>query len=233
MVDVGTLGGVYASASDLNNSGQVVGFSTTAGDETNHAFLWHHGEIQDLGTMGGTQSAANAINEDGEIVGEAYPIGDHIHAFLWKRGVMTDLGILAGCEDSNAYWINAKRQAVGSAFGCADSDHAVLWEGGPPAIDLNSFVPPGSDLFLVESVSINDRGEIVALGVLPSGDTRAVLLIPDGHDVDATPGAGVATVAEGSGPPTRGVLSPAELARLSSRLGNRHRFGRPSPKKAN
>ena len=76
LVDVGTLGGVYSLANGLNSRGQVVGFSTIAGDETNHAFLWDQGVMQDLGTLGGTQSAATAINDKSEIVGEAYPVAE-------------------------------------------------------------------------------------------------------------------------------------------------------------
>src|SRR5579859_5616186 len=45
-------------------------------------------------------------------------------------------------------------------------------------VDLNSFVPTGSNLTLTEATLINDRGEIAAQGVFPNGDTHAILLIP-------------------------------------------------------
>jgi hypothetical protein len=61
---------------------------------------------------------------------------------------------------------------------CTDPvEHAVLWEKGE-ILDLNNFVPPGSDLILAEAVFINDRGEIVSFGVLANGDVHAFLLIP-------------------------------------------------------
>ena len=229
MIDVGSLGGVYSSATSLNNRGQVVGFSTITGDLTNHAFLWDRGSIQDLGTMGGTQSAANSLNDESEIVGEAFPVDGHVHAFLWKNGVMTDLGTVAGCDDSNAFWINSRGQVAGASFGCEGSaDHAVVWDGGPPAIDLNSFVPPGSDLVLVEAVSISDRGEIAALGVLPNGDTRAVLLIPSGWNGDVAEGLTVASQNDRVAPSiqrsanvTHASLTPGALAALRGRFANR------------
>ena len=52
MVDLGTLGGNFSYAEDVNDSGHVVGASTTASGEY-HAFLWTPaGGMVDLGTMG-------------------------------------------------------------------------------------------------------------------------------------------------------------------------------------
>jgi hypothetical protein len=45
-------------------------------------------------------------------------------------------------------------------------------------VDLNTLVTPGSGLTLTKANFISDHGEIAANGVLASGDTRAVLLIP-------------------------------------------------------
>jgi hypothetical protein len=45
-------------------------------------------------------------------------------------------------------------------------------------IDLNDFVPPGSDLRVTDGETINDRGEIAGSGLLPNGDFHAVVLIP-------------------------------------------------------
>jgi probable HAF family extracellular repeat protein len=55
MVDLGGFGGTCTAANDLNNQGQVVGFSTVAGDAYQRAFMWEHGSIHDLGgSLGGT-----------------------------------------------------------------------------------------------------------------------------------------------------------------------------------
>ena len=51
-IDLGTLGGVFSSASAINANGQVVGGSQTA-DGTYHAFSWTAaGGMVDLGTLG-------------------------------------------------------------------------------------------------------------------------------------------------------------------------------------
>ena len=97
MIDLGTLGGTSGCAINLNNRGQVVGYSNMAGDLTHHPFLWERGKIRDLGTLGGSFGFANWISEAGEIVGLASVPGDQaFFAFLWKEGVLTNLGAVDG-----------------------------------------------------------------------------------------------------------------------------------------
>jgi hypothetical protein len=51
-------------------------------------------------------------------------------------------------------------------------------------MDLNDLVPAGSGMVLTAGEGINDRGEIVASGVLPNGDHHAVLLLPCDDECD-------------------------------------------------
>jgi probable HAF family extracellular repeat protein len=179
MLDLGTLGGALALTGTLNNRGQVVELSFLAGDSVFHPFLWHRGGLSDLGTLGGDKGSANSLNHGGEVVGEAdLPGSQTHHAFLWRHGVITDLGTQDGDPCSIAFSINSRGQIVGGSTDCSSSLHAFLWEQGGPMIDLNTFVPASSDLTLTEATLINDRGEIAVQGVLPNGDTHAVLLVP-------------------------------------------------------
>ena len=65
MTDLGSLGGkTNVVAADINNRGQVIGYSNLANDLTHHAFLWHAGVMLDLGTLAGDSSSdASDINE--------------------------------------------------------------------------------------------------------------------------------------------------------------------------
>ena len=53
--------GIVGRAFGINDSGQVVGYSTNA-DGHERAFLYSNGTMIDLGTLGGLSSQARAIN---------------------------------------------------------------------------------------------------------------------------------------------------------------------------
>ena len=193
MQDLGSLGGTYAQVTHINNRGQVTGFMTLPGDESNHPFLWERGTLKDLGTFGGSNGAATWLSDSGDVVGNADFPGDQFHdAFLWRDGVMTDLGNLG--VTSVAASINSKRQIVGvSRISRVPSQvSAFLWENGGPMVDLNTLVPANSALHMVFAEYINDRGEIAGTGVPPGISIQdfledeslghAFLLIPVGQD---------------------------------------------------
>ena len=91
---------------------------------------------------------------------------------------MTDLGTLGSDPSSEAQSINAQGQVVGVSFDGPNDLHGFLWEKSGPIVDLNTLVPPGSSVIIINAFQINDRGEIAAKAVLSTGEGRAVLLIP-------------------------------------------------------
>ena len=97
LIDLGTLGGSSSRATAINDKGQVIGESATAGDLATHAFLYSNGIMNDLGTLGGTYSRATAINKKGQVVGASDTAENMVrqHPFLYSDGTMTDLTQLA------------------------------------------------------------------------------------------------------------------------------------------
>jgi probable HAF family extracellular repeat protein len=83
MQSLGSLGGFTSIAVDINELGQVVGWSHTPTNEQ-RAFLWTaSGGMQDLGTLGGL-SVALSINNAGQIVGYSELPSGALHATLWE-----------------------------------------------------------------------------------------------------------------------------------------------------
>ncbi len=73
-VSLGTLGGENSEAFGINNSQQIVGFSTLLDNSIRHAFLWEGGELIDLNSLidpsiGWELTSAFEINNNGDIIG--------------------------------------------------------------------------------------------------------------------------------------------------------------------
>jgi probable HAF family extracellular repeat protein len=235
MVDIGTLGGVKATASALSNKGQVAGTSDLAGDQTEHPFLWERGSLRDLGTFGGTFGRANWIDDAGGVVGVASLENDQLfRAFRWINGRMTNLGSLNGDQCSEAFASNSKGQVVGNSLSdCNHETHAFLWENDGPMVDLNSFVPPGSGILLREGVFINEQGEIAVSGRIGNGDDHAFVLVPV-DDRSENPVDAAQAGPELDQPSPAAIHAPATpeaLAKFAARSAHRnHSFEAKPPK---
>jgi len=83
---LGTLGGGYSNANDINDSGQVAGESETATGDV-HAFITAEGGMgmRDIGTLGGRSSAALGINDSGQVVGWSDTSTGPTCIHYWRR----------------------------------------------------------------------------------------------------------------------------------------------------
>jgi probable HAF family extracellular repeat protein len=181
-MDLGTLGGTFSYGSDVNDSGQVAGFSFRRGDRINfgRAFLSepNGGPIHDLGTFGGTGSQANGVNEAGQVVGFADLRGGRgSHAFLSgpNGGALLDLGALGGAF-SEGFDVNDSGVVVGfSGLPGNNEDHAFIYSAGTGIQDLNDLIDPDLGLELEVAVDVNNRGQILAGGVLDNREATFLL----------------------------------------------------------
>ena len=87
VMNLGSLGGVYASGNSVNDKGQVVGWSRTQNNSSTHAFVYSNGAMQDLNNLispssNWTLGTATAINNAGQIVGNGTSPSGFQHAFL-------------------------------------------------------------------------------------------------------------------------------------------------------
>jgi probable HAF family extracellular repeat protein len=172
VTDLGTLGGTYSYGLSINNSGQVAGYSTTAGNAVDHAFLYSGGTMTDLHTLGGTISIAFGINNNGQVVGYSDTVGNvAAHAFLYSGGTMTDLGTLDSGTFSEAIGINNSGQIVGdSATDGNMADHAFLYSGQT----MNDLDTLGGDFS--QANGINNSGQVVGYSdISENGSDHAFL----------------------------------------------------------
>ncbi len=129
LTELGTLGGSYSAAFEINDITQIVGRADVPGD-LDHAFLWADGVMTDLGTLGGSESFAFGVNNLGQVVGWAMTAEEEQHAFSWQDGAMSDLNDLIVSDTSlvliSARNINALGDIVGTATTPEGDNHAFF-----------------------------------------------------------------------------------------------------------
>jgi len=166
--DLGTLGGSYASALDINTSGQIVGSSSDVDDSPSYAFLWENDQMTKICKY---ESQANAINDSGHVAGWYYD-GSTYQAFLWKDGVSSIHDTIFGW--SKAEDINKLGQVVGTS-----GSGAFIWDSLNGMQKLGDMVPNLEGWIVLYSASgINDKGQIVGQGLTSDGEYHAFLLTP-------------------------------------------------------
>jgi len=171
---------IYVFVYGINNLGDFnfVGSSRCSFDFP-HAFRWTE-EAGAVRLDPAPQSCALAINDLGYAVGISAP--DHFNAFLAYLWPPEGEGLRLGClasryRESRAYDINNLGQVVGWSWTESWEHHAFLWTEKKGMIDLNDLLPVGSGWELTVAHDINNRGQILAVGIL-NGEEYAVLLDP-------------------------------------------------------
>ena len=179
ITDLGTLGGIYSSALDINNRGTVVGYEITA-DFSFRAYSYSDGVIRHLNQSSDDNfSQATAINDNGVIVGVASvqvsPNERNSHAVTFSNGTVTDLGALSN-PFSNAFGINNSGTIVGSTSNFAGVSRAFSYKNGVMT-DLGTF---GG----IQATGINDSGTIIGSYAPTSGAAVRAFSLKNGVVTD-------------------------------------------------
>jgi probable HAF family extracellular repeat protein len=200
--DLGTLGGTNSSSNwgEINDFGQIVGFSETAVPDPNgedicgfgthltcRPFLSQFLRMSALPTVGGNNGQASAINNRGQIVGfaengaldstcPANTTNNRVALpVMWEKGTAKPLPLVSLDTDGDAFWINDLGQAVGYSGNCTTALHGVSWKNDivSTLLDLgNGAIAQG----------INNRGQIVGQVGSADGSTFLAAVWQNGAD---------------------------------------------------
>lgn len=174
------LGGPFAGAESINDSGEVAGWSRTAGDTGTHAVRWNGTTAIDLGALGGDDSRGLEINASGTIVGYAnVGPGGYFRPVLWNGTIPTVLGTLGG-DSASAYGINSAGDVIGnSGITPGGINEAGFIYTGGTMYNLLSLIEPGTGITNLQVGTggncINDSGQIAAFA--RTNSSRYVVLL--------------------------------------------------------
>lgn len=96
LTNLGTFGAEQANLRDINDAGQIIGWTTngTGATATSSPFLLQDGQKINLGSFGGATGQTAGINQFGQVVGYSRDGLSQDRAFVWNNGAIKDLNSL-------------------------------------------------------------------------------------------------------------------------------------------
>ena len=203
LVEIGTLGGRYSFATDINNDGAIVGKSETTRGLV-RAFIWNpKAGMKNLGIPKVESenppnplparikfpkvkeeeiaTEAIAINNQGHVVGNISIKGVFRFAFLWTPETGMTLFDTLGGKTTKVRDMNDHDQVVGESTLQTGQQHAFLWtdqneNGQPEGNEMRDLMTLGG--IKSSATAINNRGHVVGVSTNPNNSSRAFLWLP-------------------------------------------------------
>lgn len=176
LTDLGTLGGQISFGGGVNDSGQVVGFSST-GSQT-PVFYWNGSTMKSLGTLGGTSAKFyEYINNNGQISGNSDIAGTD-EAFYAANSSSSLVAITLGAagSSSTAKAMNANGQVVGTSATSTNSyQQAFIYSGGSPVNMGTQWSQAETYVGNSDALAVNDAGVAVGQADVSSTNSHAVM----------------------------------------------------------
>ena len=169
---LGTLGGTYSVAAEVNDARQVAGWSGLPQNFSAGAFLWQNGSMSLLPGLSpeSVETRAFGLNSGGTVVGtsdEWTENNDTSRAVVWIGGTPTNLGSTLGAYASTASDVNAGGIVAGYYYPWNDAGsftNAVVWDG----TDVTELGSLGG--IFTWAIDINDAGQVIGLSTIASGE---------------------------------------------------------------
>jgi probable HAF family extracellular repeat protein len=195
--DLGSLGGTFGVAADINDGGTVVGYSVAA-DGKGHAFIEAPaGAITDLGTGTRAESTAHAINNAGVVVGSTANGSGSSRLqvpFVWTAATgLVELALPPGTTSAWAADVNDAGTIVVNSGKHAADYHAWLYDTATATYTPLGELGNGYE----QAAAIAANGKVVGSALTATGVYHAVGWLAVSHaivDLDAgNPGSSEAT----------------------------------------
>jgi len=160
LASLGNLGGSYGGANDINNAGQIAGYSYVGSVGQTHAFLYENGTMKDIGIfIGSGGSWAQAINETGQVAIYTNN-GTYVYQNAGVRAIPGEHFLPAGMNDA------------GQIAGTLLTPGTAAFYNGTALIDLASLLPNLHSL----ATGVNNAGQVIGVSYGTSGNDYQAFL---------------------------------------------------------
>lgn len=170
------LPGTKGEAQDINDAGQITGWSGESAQSDARAFIWRNGLVTELPPIpGGFTSVGIAINIHGHVAVEGkLKIGEEtvVRSFLWRDETYTDLGLLPETEEARVTDINDDDVIIGDCDGTP-----FFWRDGIMRNLQEAIAPDATHSRITSEYGLNGLGQIVGIGTDTVVENRAAVLL--------------------------------------------------------